>query len=104
MKLKIYTILIAIFGFGFCHAQNKTETSKNDVQKELKNISTTKKYERDVDFSEKEWKKMLKQIKKNKKKIGSRKNKAFLKNVMDTVFIEIPNATRTANNLPLDWD
>ncbi|WP_159025465.1 hypothetical protein [Aquimarina sp. Aq78] len=46
---------------------------------------------KDKDFySKKEWRKIKKQLKKNKKRVSNAKNSIYASKVMDTIYIDIP--------------
>lgn len=125
MKLKLIIAIIAVGAFGTSYGQtyktnlSSVETIDNQIQDEsyssevpvadrllitapIENISKSDKQF----FSRKEWRKIKKQLQKNKKRILSEANSIHSYKVVDTIYLDVPTNTKESKQSRLsgsDW-
>ncbi|WP_152538557.1 hypothetical protein [Aquimarina macrocephali] len=119
MKLKfalsIAFLLVCSMSFGqdFENDLTSVKTIDNQIQEEQYSTDKIAMTDRlviqapirmkDKDFySKKEWRKIKKQLKKNKKRVSNAKNSIYASKVMDTIYIDIP-AYNTLVVINLDY-
>ncbi len=98
MKLKIL-ITVIILSISFLSIGQSQNTQFFDT---TKNEKPSKKAPKDSLFTEKDWKKIKKQIQKNKKRYTSYKSTITLSKVIDTIYIDIPSDKKEDSRLS-DW-
>ncbi|WP_298541550.1 hypothetical protein [uncultured Aquimarina sp.] len=79
----------------------KEKNTKDTVIKPISEQDISYNNNNDAFYSEKEWKKMKRQIRRNKKRITSNKDGIYNSKVLDTVYLEI-KITKT-NSQITDW-
>ncbi len=125
MKLKLIIAIITVGAFGTSYGQtyktnlSSVETIDNQIQDEsyssevpvadrllitapIENISKSDKQF----FSRKEWRKIKKQLQKNKKRILSEANSIHSYKVVDTIYLDVPTNTKESKQSRLsgsDW-
>ncbi|MHA7056176.1 hypothetical protein ACWGOQ_0003080 [Aquimarina sp. M1] len=116
MKLKIVLVLVLVWvgqsAFGQAY-ETKNKLEDNNNQKELtvnqaenKSITSISKSDQlsminDVYFSDKEWEKTKRQIRRNRKRIVSSRNGIHTTKKLDTIYLEIKIPTN--NSRITDW-
>jgi len=99
MKLKI-SITVMLLSVSFLSIGQSTINSQfsNTIDNEVLQDKEPK----DSLFKEKEWKKIKKQIQKNKKRYDTYKSTMSLSKVIDTVYLNVPSNKKEDSRLS-DW-
>jgi len=107
MKLKMILIMILIwfgqntFGQTNVTEKNNSKNAEAEYSEETTTNSATAIKRSEIYYSDKEWKKIKNQIKRNKKRITNSKNGIHSYKKLDTIYLEI-KISKT-NSLITDW-
>ncbi len=86
MKLKFALLFICLCTYQFSIAQSTTTNTAPQEEPVQERITT---------YTDKEWKKIKKQLKRNQKRIARKKYQAYTKKAVDTIYLNIPSKTNT---------
>ncbi|SEL13677.1 hypothetical protein SAMN04487910_1824 [Aquimarina amphilecti] len=100
MKLKMIMIVVLIWFGQNSFGQTNTEENST-VEDTVTTTAITTSNNNEVLYSDKEWKKIKKQIRRNKKRIANSKNGIHSYKKVDTIYLEIKISN--TNSQITDW-